>query len=497
MVAKETKRPLVLFSLMLAMFMAAIEGTIVATAIPNIVADLGGFSLYSWVFSSFLLMQAVTTMFYGKLADLFGRKPIFVFGVTVFLIGSFLCGLAPTMGWLIFFRFIQGFGAGAMQPIVTIIVGDMYTLQERAKVQGYLSSVWGISSVSGPLIGGLIVQYVDWSWIFWMNIPLGIFGLIGVIVFFHEKVDKEKPVIDYRGLTLFFIAISALIIVFIQAGTAWDWNSSPVWSLLLIFVVAMLLFIHYEKQHPAPMMPLYLWKNKLMLVANCATFLAGMIILGLSSFLPTYVQAVMGESPVIAGFTLSTMSIGWPIAATVAGHLVLRIGFRKTAILGGIFILLGTSLFLIINAEKDPVFAGISSFLIGVGMGLANTSFIVSIQNSVGWKERGIATSLNMFMRIIGSAVGAALLGGILNATLKKHLLAKNMDTSLSNTEILLDDNMRKAIPVDTLMELQHALAQSMHTVFVVLFVLGIATLIILLFFPALKDLKNDDGTHH
>src|SRR5690625_1766546 len=195
MVAKETKRPLVLLSLMLAMFMAAIEGTIVATAIPNIVADLGGFSLYSWVFSSFLLMQAVTTMFYGKLADIFGRKPIFIIGITVFLLGSFLCGLAPTMGWLIFFRFIQGFGAGAMQPIVTTIVGDMYTLEERAKVQGYLSSVWGISSVSGPLIGGLIVQYVDWAWIFWMNIPLGILGLIGVLVFFHEKVEDRKSVV--------------------------------------------------------------------------------------------------------------------------------------------------------------------------------------------------------------------------------------------------------------------------------------------------------------
>lgn len=203
MVHKQTKRPIVLIALVLSMFMAAIEGTIIATAMPNIVSDLGGFTLYSWVFSSFLLMQAVTTMLYGKLADLFGRKPIFVIGVVIFLIGSLLCGLAETMAALIIFRLIQGLGAGAIHPIVTTMVGDMYNLEERAKVQGYLASVWGISSVAGPLLGGVIVQYIDWAWIFWMNIPIGLIGLVGVVLFFHEKVDKEQKTIDYLGTSFF------------------------------------------------------------------------------------------------------------------------------------------------------------------------------------------------------------------------------------------------------------------------------------------------------
>ncbi|GAE94898.1 drug resistance transporter [Gracilibacillus boraciitolerans JCM 21714] len=238
MVHQKTNRPLVLVALILSMFMAAIEGTIVATAMPNIVADLGGFSLYSWVFSSFLLMQAVTTMIYGKLADLFGRKPVFIIGVIIFLFGSVLCGLATTMITLIIFRLIQGVGAGAIHPIVTTIVGDMYTMEERAKVQGYLASVWGISSVVGPpLLGGIIVQFIDWKWIFWMNIPIGIAGLIGVIVFFHEEVLKEKKSIDYFGSSLFFVAISALIIVFVQAGTNWAWLSIETISLLLIFII--------------------------------------------------------------------------------------------------------------------------------------------------------------------------------------------------------------------------------------------------------------------
>ncbi|WP_338029463.1 MFS transporter [Gracilibacillus halophilus] len=239
---KQTHRPFVLIALILSMFMAAVEGTIVATAMPNIVADLGGFSLYSWVFSSFLLMQAVTTMIYGKLADLYGRKPVFITGVVIFLIGSLLCGMAPTMGTLVIFRLIQGLGAGAIHPIVTTIVGDLYTVEERAKIQGYLSSVWGISSVIGPLLGGIIVQYIDWAWIFWMNIPIGVIGIYGVSRYFHERVDKEAKSIDYLGASLFFISISALIIVFVQTGSHWEWLSTNTLIFVGIFIIGFIAF---------------------------------------------------------------------------------------------------------------------------------------------------------------------------------------------------------------------------------------------------------------
>ncbi|MFD1412312.1 MDR family MFS transporter [Oceanobacillus jeddahense] len=483
MVHKQTKRPIVLVALILSMFMAAIEGTIIATAMPNIVSDLGGFTLYSWVFSSFLLMQAVTTMVYGKLADLFGRKPIFVIGVIIFLIGSLLCGLAESMTALVVFRLIQGLGAGAIHPIVTTIVGDMYSLEERAKVQGYLASVWGISSVAGPLLGGMIVQYVDWAWIFWMNIPLGLIGLAGVVLFFHEKVDKEKKTIDYLGTSFFFIAISALIIVFVQAGTNWAWLSPETLGLLGLFVIGISLFIWQEKRCAAPMIPLSLWKNKLMVIANIATLLSGMIILGLSSFLPTYVQGVMGESAIVAGFTLSTLSIGWPISSTIAGHLVLRIGFRKTAFLGGIALFAGTFLFFLLDADKGPVYAGFSSFVVGVGMGLTSTTFIVAIQNSVSWQARGSATSLNMFMRIIGSALGTALLGGILNLRLQQYYQQQAAD-DMPNTDAVLNEGMRETLSPDTLALMQDGLAHAFHTVFFGLFLIGTVTFIILWFFP-------------
>lgn len=467
--------------------MAAIEGTIVATAMPNIVSDLGGFSLYSWVFSSFLLMQAVTTLIYGKLSDLYGRKPIFITGVTIFLIGSILCGFAPTMNLLIIFRIIQGIGAGAIHPIVTTMVGDMYTMKERSKIQGYLSSVWGISSVLGPLLGGLIVQFADWSWIFWMNIPLGIIGLIGVTRFFHEEITKEKKSIDYIGASLFFISISALVIALVQGGSTWDWNSLPMLSLIAVFIICSGLFLWQEKTVKVPMMPLHLWKNKLITVANLATLTSGMIILGLSSFLPTYVQGVMGYSPIIAGFTLSTLSLGWPIAAILAGHLVLKIGFRPTAILGGVALLLGGILFLNLDPGQGPIYAGFSSFVVGLGMGLTSTTFIVAIQSNVDWQMRGAATSLNMFMRIIGSAIGAAILGGILNQRTNQILTSLGEDLSIANTDVLLDETARSQLPNDVLELLQGTLSTAFQSVFVGLFIIALVSFLITLFFPKNK----------
>ncbi|MBM7570852.1 MDR family MFS transporter [Aquibacillus albus] len=488
---KQTRRPIVLAALVISMFMAAIEGTIVATAMPDIVGDLGGFSVYSWVFSAFLLMQAVTTLIYGKLADLFGRKPIFLVGVIIFLVGSILCGLATTMTMLVIFRIIQGIGAGAVHPIVTTIVGDMYTIEERSKIQGYLASVWGISSVIGPLAGGFIVNFSDWKWIFWINVPLGILGMIGVILFFHEDVSKEKKSIDYIGSSLFFISISALIVVLVQGGATWPWISPQIIGLLILFIIGSFLFIYQESKATSPMMPLHIWKNKLITIANLATLTSGMIIIGLASFLPTYVQGVMGHSAIVAGFTLCTLSIGWPISATIAGHLVLKIGFRTTAILGGTALLIGGTLFLFLDPSKGPLYAGFSSFVVGIGMGLSSTTFIVSIQSSVDWEMRGVATSLNMFMRIIGSALGAAFLGGILNTKMNQSLSETgddlNEEFSISSTDILLDEEMRSQFSEQSLSLIQDSLTNGLHAVYVGVFIIAFISFLLTLLYPKVE----------
>ncbi|MDC3417342.1 MDR family MFS transporter [Aquibacillus salsiterrae] len=486
---KQTRRPLVLAFLVISMFMAAIEGTIVATAMPDIVADLGGFSVYSWVFSSFLLMQAVTTLIYGKLSDLFGRKPVFLIGVIIFLVGSILCGLATTMTMLVIFRIVQGIGAGAVQPIATTIVGDMYTMEERSKIQGYLASVWGISSVIGPLAGGLIVNFSDWAWIFWINVPLGTVAMIGVFLFFHENVSREKKSIDYLGSGLFFISISSLIVVLVKGGVNWSWGSPQVVILLTIFVLSVLFFLLQEKRAATPMMPLTIWKNKLITTANLATLTSGMIIIGLSSFIPTYVQAVMGYSSIIAGFTLCTLSIGWPVSSTIAGHLVLKIGFRKTALIGGFALLIGGLLFYFLTPSNGPLYVGFSSFVVGVGMGFSSTPFIVSIQASVDWKMRGVATSLNMFMRIIGSALGAAVLGAILNLKMNEALSENgkklDLEFTVSNTDILLDKKMRNNLSPEAFDLLQQSLTEALHAVYTGLVILSFVTFLLILFFPA------------
>lgn len=490
-----TNRKIVLASIMLAMFMAAIEATIVATAMPSIVADLGGFSLFSWVFSVFLLAQAVTIPIYGKLADLYGRKPVFTFGVIFFLIGSVLCGFAQTMNTLILFRLIQGLGAGAVQPIATTIVGDIFTITERAKIQGYISSVWGVSSIIGPALGAFFVQYVHWSWIFWINVPIGLFAVAGIWLYLGEVVHKQEHQIDYFGSALIFISISALMVVFIQTGTVWTWTSAPVLLLMGVFIIGIMLFILQEKRALEPIMPLGIWKDPLIVISNLATLTTGVVIIGISTFLPTYIQGVMAHSPIVAGFTLAFMSIGWPIAATLAGRLMLKYDFRWIAMIGGIWILIGTLFYITFRPERGWLWAGMGSFLVGIGMGLARTVFIVAIQNRVEWKMRGIATATNMFMNIVGNTIGAALLGGILNSYLSSYLkvVRGNQVLNLDVTNILLDPLKRKTLQPDVLQTMTSALASALHSVYLGLFIIAVLSLILVIFFPKVKSIENNE----
>lgn len=491
---RETKRPLVLVTVMLAMFMGAIEGTIISTAMPAIVGELGGFALYSWVFSAYLLMNAVTVLIYGKLSDLFGRKPILTFGIIIFLIGSILCGMAETMEMLILFRFIQGFGAGAVAPIATTIVGDIYTKEERAKIQGYLSSVWGISAITGPALGGLLVEYVSWHYVFWINVPLGILAIAGLWLFLHENVEKKKHKIDYPGAILLTVAISSLMIVLVEAGTNWAWTSLNTIGLTGISIVAFFLFIFQEQRAEEPMMPFNIWRERSIFIANMTSLTTGVMLIGISSFLPAFVQGVMERSPIVAGFTLTSMSIGWPIAAAVAGRLLLNIGYRTTSLIGGASLILGSIMFVTLTPEAGPLWAAAGSFLVGVGMGLTSTAFIVSIQSTVAWQQRGIATAANMFMRNLGNTVGAALLGGILNSSIISFMKKNGgdgQDLSIDTTNVLLKETERMKLPLELKEILQNALTNALHSVYLVVLVFAVVSMLFILFLP--KNEKTAD----
>lgn len=484
---RETKRPYVLVTVMLAMFMGAIEGTIISTAMPAIVGELGGFALYSWVFSSYLLMNAVTVLIYGKLSDLFGRKPILTFGIVIFLIGSILCGMAETMEMLILFRFIQGFGAGAVAPIATTIVGDIYTKEERAKIQGYLSSVWGISAITGPALGGLLVEYVSWRSVFWINVPLGILAIAGLWLFLHENVEKQKHKIDYPGAILLTAAISSLMIVLVEAGTNWAWTSYKTIGLIVLSMFAFILFIFQEKKAEEPMMPFNIWRERSIFIANMTSLTTGVMLIGISSFLPAFVQGVMERSPIVAGFTLTSMSIGWPIAAAVAGRLLLNIGYRATSVAGGVALILGSIMFVTLTPELGPVWAAVGSFLVGVGMGLTSTAFIVSIQSTVSWQQRGIATAANMFMRNLGNTVGAALLGGILNSSIISYMTKNGgpeRDISIDAANVLLNEEERMKLPADLKLLLQDALTTALHSVYFWVLIFAVISMLFIIFLP-------------
>lgn len=484
----KTNRPLVLAAVMLAMFMGAIEATIVSTAMPAIVADLGGFTLYSWVFSAYLLMNAVTVLIYGKLSDLFGRKPILFIGIIIFLIGSILCGFATSMESLILFRLIQGFGAGAVTPIATTIVGDIYSAEERAQVQGYLASVWGISAVTGPAVGGLLVQYVSWNYVFWINIPLGILSLIGIGVFLHENVEKKKHKIDYIGAFLLTISISSLMFLLVEGGGRWSWGSWQIISLAVLFIITISSFVFHEGRAKEPVMPFNIWKERSIFVANVTSLTTGIMLIGISSFLPTFVQGVMEQSPIVAGFTLTAMSIGWPIASTFSGKMLITFGYRKTSLIGGAALIIGSVVFVTMTSLSGPLWAAAGSFIVGVGMGLTSTAFIVSIQSTVSWQQRGAATAANMFMRNLGNTIGAALLGGILNNRLTNYLSANAGKTeeklTVDSVNLLLKENERVNLDVSVRELLQEGLTQSLHWVYYVVLTFAIISLILISFIP-------------
>ncbi len=478
---RTTRRPFVLTALVLAMFMSAIEGTIVATAVPSIAANLGGFGLFSWVFSIFLLTQAVTTPIFGKLADLYGRKPVFVVGVVIFLIGSVLCGFATSMPMLIAFRFVQGLGAGAIGPMVTTLAGDLYDLRERARVQGYLSAVWGVSAVAGPLVGGVIVQYAHWSWIFWLNLPFGVLAIVGVTLFLHETVETRKRSVDVVGASLFMAGMSALMLLLTQAG---QWSLAPMLLLGAVALASLALFFTWERRVDEPLIDLALWRDALIARANLATFTSGVMMIGLITYLPTYVQGVMGGSPLVAGFTLTTMSIGWPISSVICGRLLVSLGPRATAQIGGVLGAISGLAFLFLDPERGPAYAAAGSLFMGGGMGFLATTFIVAIQEKVSWSQRGAATATNMFMRILGNAVGAALLGGVLNLSLTRTLASHGGasgplgDLSLDRMQSLLAPDAANIDPA-LLDALRSSLAAGLHDVYIGVFAFALVTLVV------------------
>lgn len=480
-----SRRPVVLGCVMLALFMAAVEVTIVATALPQIVGKLGGFSYYTWVFSGFLLTQAVTILVFGKLADLYGRRPVLIGGIVIFLLGSTLCGLAWSMPALIAFRLLQGLGAGSIQPVATTIVGDLYTPQERPRVQGWLSSVWGFAAIVGPLAGGLIVEALSWHWIFWINVPVGLLTIIGLMLFLREDVAQRPHRVDYAGVGVFCVAIAALLVAVMEGGVDWPWRSLQTLLLVALAAGAFTLYIVRERRAPEPMIDLALWRAPLIASVNVSSLFAGAAIIGVTSFVPIYVQGVLGRSAIVAGFALTAMSVGWPLASTLSGRFLRAFEARGTVRLGGGLLFAGAIVLATMPSSAGPVWVGAGAFVIGFGMGLLNTTFIILIQASVPWANRGSATASNIFARMLGSTFGAAALGAVLNSSLNRHFSASGSGLgALETVRRVFDTGDTAALPAAQHAALLNALGAGLAHVFAALAVFGALAMLATWFVP-------------
>ncbi|WP_280453936.1 MDR family MFS transporter [Nocardia brasiliensis] len=415
-VGLRSERGAILGSLMLATGLVALDSTIIATAVLTITSSLGGFAQFPWLFSIYLLAQAVTVPIYGKIADTVGRKPVLLFGVAVFALGSLLCGLATSMLGLIIFRAVQGIGAGAIQPMTMTIAGDLYTLTERAKVQGYLASIWALSSVAGPLLGGIFADYVSWRWIFLINLPLSAVAGWMLLRSFKESAPRRKQQVDYLGAALLTIGAGALILGLLEGGQAWAWSSPTSLAIFAGGALLLVLFGLVERRAANPVLPLWVFTRRVLVASSVVGVLVGAILLGLTSYVPTFTQGVLGTGALVAGLTVGALTLGWPIAAALAGKVYLRLGFRATALIGSGLATVGAATTLLITEDSTLWQVAASCFLIGAGMGLVAAPTLIAAQASAEWSERGVVTSANMFARSIGSAVGVAVFGAIVNA---------------------------------------------------------------------------------
>ncbi len=419
------RRRAVTAALMLAMGLAALDATIVSIAVPQIVADLGGFSVFSWLFSGYLLAVTVTLPVYGKLSDTFGRKPVLVAGAALFLLGSLLCALAWNMAALIAFRIVQGLGGGALQGTVQTLAADLYPLAERPRIQARLSTVWAVSAVAGPGVGGVLATYADWRWIFLINLPLGAVALWLLVRHLHEPPREStggRPRTDWAGALTILACGGALLMALVQGGVAWSWFSWPSLCLLGTGVALIGVLVLIERRAAEPIIPGWVWRRRTIAAVNLALGALGLLMVAPTVFLATYAQSVLGLAPVAAGFVVSVWTLTWPLSAALSQHVYRRIGFRDTAILGitGAALVLFSFAFLPYPGEAwQPT---LLMLLLGAALGLFQLPLIIGVQSSVEWEERGTATASILFCRQTGQTLGAAAFGAVANGVLASRL---------------------------------------------------------------------------
>ncbi|HEX7878915.1 MAG TPA: MDR family MFS transporter [Candidatus Eisenbacteria bacterium] len=470
------RRRAVTGGVMTAMFMAALEATVVSTAMPTVIGALGGLAHYSWVFSAYLITATVTVPVWGKLSDLYGRRPLYQAGIALFLLGSILSGMSRTMGQLIVFRAIQGLGAGAIVPVSMTIIADIYTLEERTRMQALFSSIWGISSILGPVAGGFITDQLSWRWVFFINIPFGIAAAAIIGAAMREPEREKRPVIDYSGAALLMVSVTLLMFGLIEGGGGMSRLLAPA-SLALFGGAALLfaLFLQVERRAVDPIIPLSIFSNRVVSVSVVAGFLAGVGMFGAITFIPLFAQGGLGVTATEAGSLLTPLLLSWVGLSVVGGKLLLRVGYRRTSIAGFTLLTVGFVLLATFPASAPRAVLYLDLAVVGAGLGLSMLTLLIAVQQAVPRSDLGTATSLNQFARSIGGAIGVAGMGVMLSSALAAHLgqaaqqglIAADIAARLAHDpSALIEPQAGAALSGTALQVLRASLTSAIHSVF-------------------------------
>jgi EmrB/QacA subfamily drug resistance transporter len=473
------ERKLVTAALVAGLFLAALEATAVATAMPTAVADLGGMSRFSWAFSAYLLTSTTTVPLFGKLADLHGRLRIYIIGMALFLIGSALCGAAQTFEQLILFRALQGIGAGGVMPVSITIIGDIFTLQERARMQGLFSGVWGLASLIGPALGGFVTDAFSWRYVFYFAVPFGILSAVMLAVFLHEREVRREHKLDLIGTGLLTVSIALLLVAILEGSETWGWKSPWTISLTVAAIVGFVGFIRQQRDAPEPTLPLDLFRNRVIAVASAGSVIVGALLFTLTAFIPMFGQGVLGLSAAEAGTPLISMSLAWPLASAISGRLMMRIGYRPLVITGGVIAAVAISILAWFAPSASMNVLIITMALVGLGCGFIATPYLVSVQNAVPYNRRGVATSAGQFFRTIGGSIAVAAFGVVLNSR-----LADRIGTTI-NANAALDPELRRTLSPEQLQNVIAGMGAGLHAIFIACAVLAMVGLVITALFPA------------
>ena len=473
--------------MMLATLLAALDQTVVATALPQIVTDLHGFSDLSWVVSAFLVAATVTVPLYGKLSDLYGRRRMFVVAISIFLVGSALCGAAQSMGQLIAFRALQGVGAGGLLPLSQAAIADLFSPRERGRYQGYIGSMWATAAVAGPLIGGSLTDAASWRWIFFINLPLGAIALVVVLRTMRAQTNMREHRIDYAGAAVLSVAITALLLACTWGGTTYPWDSFEVLGTGIGGLVLAVVFIAIERRVEEPLLPLTLFRERVFAVSTAGGFVVGAIIFAVSIYVPVFSQGVQNISATSSGVVLIPFSLGWVAAATITGQLISRTGrYRLFPIVGSVFILCGLALLTLLGEGTPPVAVAGILVITGIGMGMTFQPYIIATQNAVEVSNLGIATATIQFFRSMGGSLAVAALGTLLATRLATELQAQlgAAGAARVDTDSLLGGGAN--VPGGLSAGVQAALSDALHVVFLAAVPLGVVALLLAVALPEL-----------